>query len=126
MKMKRCVCLLLAAIAMLSCLTVGISAAGISRASGSFNITIKAGRTGKSSTLLPLEAGEKVTIKASYTPFSARVDVGLIDENGLFHYVTVEDGSIDETIVVPSRGNYTFAVRNKSNTEISVTGYIEY
>lgn len=126
MKMKRCVCLLLAAIAMLSCLTVGISAAGISRALGSFNITIKAGRTGKSSTLLPLEAGEKVTIKASYTPFSARVDVGLIDENGLFHYVTVEDGSIDETIVVPSRGNYTFAVRNKSNTEISVTGYIEY
>ena len=78
MKMKRCVCLLLVAIAMLSCLTVGISAAGISRASGSFNITIKAGRTGKSSTLLPLEAGEKVTIKASYTPFSARVDVGLM------------------------------------------------
>lgn len=126
MKTKRLICLILILAAILSCFTVAASAANISRASGSFNITVKSGRTGKSSTALPLEAGDEVTIKASYSPFSASVDVGLIDEDGVFHHVTVEGGSVDETIAVPSRGNYYFAVRNRGKNEISMSGYIDY
>ena len=126
MKTKRLICLILILAAILSCFTAMASAANISRALGSFNITVKSGRTGKSSTALPLEAGDEVTIKASYTPFSASVEVGLIDEDGVFHHVTVEGGSVDETIRVPSRGNYYFAVRNRGKNEISMSGYIDY
>lgn len=75
---------------------------------------------------LPLEAGEKVTIKASYSPFSASIDVGLIDEDGIFHYKTVTNGSIDVTIVIDTRGSYTFAIRNNSKVTLDVSGYISY
>ena len=80
----------------------------------------------KASTSFPLEAGEIVTIKASYSPFSANVDFGLIDSSGRFHYVTVTDGSVDEAVTITERGNYTFAVRNNSAYPISVSGYVNY
>ena len=91
----------------------------LERASGSFNMTVPA----KS---FPLEAGETVTIKATYSPFSASVDFGLVDGNGKFHYLTVSNGTFDKTIKVDTRGNYVFAVRNNSSQSISVSGYVKY
>lgn len=87
---------------------------------------VPANTSRKASTSFPLEAGEVVTIKASYSPFSAKVDFGLIDSSGRFHYVTVTDGSVDEAVTVTERGNYTFAVRNNSAYSISVSGYVNY
>ena len=60
----------------------------------------------------PLEAGETVTINASYSPFSASVDFGLIAPDGYFYYINVKNGSINKTIRVDERGNYMLAVRN--------------
>lgn len=74
----------------------------------------------------PLEVGETVTIKASYTPFSASVDFGLIAPDGYFYYINVSDGSFDETIEVDQRGNYTLAIRNNSGDAVSVTGFVNY
>ena len=51
--------------------------------------------------------GETVTIQASYSPFSASVDFGLVAPDGKFYYFNVTDGSIDETIEVDESGNYT-------------------
>ena len=48
------------------------------RATGSFNMSIPAKSRAVASSSFPLAAGETVTIKASYSPFSASVDVGLI------------------------------------------------
>lgn len=126
MKAKRLIVLLLVVAAMLSCFTIMASADNVARASGSFEITISPGTIKKTSTALPLEADDKVTIKASYTPFSATVDVGLVDEDQNFYYFTVSNGSVDKTIVVPARGNYYFAVRNRGKNEISMSGYIDY
>ena len=91
-----------------------VSETVIGRATNSFNMSIKAYGKGKANTAFPLEAGETVTIKASYTPFSAGVDFGLIDADGVFHYINVTNGSSDETIEIEERGKYTFAVRNNS------------
>lgn len=124
--MKRVLCLILAVAAILSCFTVMAAADGVARASGGFSFTVQPGRTKESSSALPLEADDKVTIKASYTPFSATVDVGLMDEDQNFYYFTVNDGSVDKTIVVPEKGNYYFAVRNRGKNEISMSGYIDY
>lgn len=74
----------------------------------------------------PLEAGETVTIKASYSPFNASVDFGLVDADGYFYYFNESDGSVDKTIEVSKRGNYTLAVRNNSSQEISVSGFVNY
>lgn len=73
-----------------------------------------------------MEAGETVTIKATYSPFSASVDFGLVDGKGKFHYLTVNNGTFDKTIKVDTRGNYVFAVRNNSSQSISVSGYVRY
>ena len=74
----------------------------------------------------PLEAGETVTINASYSPFSASVDFGLIAPDGYFYYINVKNGSINKTIRVDERGNYMLAVRNSSDDTVSVVGYVSY
>lgn len=138
MKVKKVFWCLILSVALLGSYSMNTTAAeiksihvetadtGVSRATGSFKITVPAyGRT-KADTPFPLEAGETVTIKATYSPFSAQVDFGLIDEDNNFHYVSVDDGVIDKTIRISERGNYTFAVRNNSGNEISVSGYVNY
>lgn len=96
------------------------------RASGSFNMTVPAKSTLRADKSFPLEAGETVTIKASFSPFSASVDFGLVDPNGVFYYLTASNGTFDKTIRVEERGNYIFAVRNNSSSSVSVSGYVNY
>lgn len=96
------------------------------RATGRFNMDVPGGMIVKANSSFPLEAGEMVTIKASYTPFSASVDFGLIAPDGYFHYINVDNGTFDETIKVDKRGNYIFAVMNNSSETISVSGYVNY
>ena len=96
------------------------------RATGSFKTTVRPGVIAKRTTKLPLEAGEEVTIKATYSPYSVSVDVGLIDSDGNFHYISVSDGIIDEKITITERGNYTFAIRNNGSVDIEVSGYVNY
>lgn len=96
------------------------------RATGRFSMDVPGGVIAKANDSFPLEAGEKVTIKATYTPFSASVDIGLIAPDGYFHYINVDDGIFDETIEVDKRGNYIFAVMNNSSETISVSGYVNY
>ena len=79
------------------------------------NTTVKA----KSS--FPLEVGEVVTIKATYSPFSASVDFGLIAPDNLFYGLNTKSGSFDEAIEVTQRGNYVLAVRNNSSQTIHVS-----
>ena len=52
--------------------------ANVARATGRFSMDVPGGALVKASSSFPLEAGETVTIKATYTPFSASVDFGLI------------------------------------------------
>lgn len=96
------------------------------RSTGSFSMTISAGKYKKASTSFSLEAGESVTINASYTPRSASVDFGLVDSNNVFTYINVTNGSIDNGVItVTQRGTYTLAVRNNSSNQVDVTGYVE-
>jgi len=98
----------------------------VMRASGKFEMDVPGHKLVKAKTSFPLEAGEQVTIKATYSPFDADVDFGLITEDGIFHFLSVDSGSFDKTITVSERGNYTFAVRNNSSKTISVSGYVNY
>ena len=85
-----------------------------------------ANRTVKAGSSFPLEVGEVVTIKATYSPFSASVDFGLIAPDGLFYGLNTTTGSFDRSIEVTQRGHYYLAVRNNSSSVISVSGYVNY
>lgn len=98
----------------------------ISRATGSFSMTIPAKSKALADSSFPMAAGETVTIKASYAPFDASVDFGLVDSDGVFHYFNITDGSIDKTILIEESGKYTLQVRNNSKVEVKVSGFVNY
>lgn len=105
---------------------VGTQADGGIMATDSFSFSVSGQSYKKDSTAKYLEAGESVTIKGSYSPFSASVSYGLLGPNGLFYGVEGKDGSIDYTFMIERSGSYYFTVLNYSSVPVSVTGYINY
>ena len=98
----------------------------MARASGRFSLDVPGNVMFEADRSFSLDAGESVTIEANYSPWSASVDFGLIAPDGLFYPVRAQNGSIDKTIDIIERGNYTFAIRNNSSVEISVSGFVNY
>lgn len=140
MRLKKNICIVMACMLIVGAISVPANAAeaestnletstmqlAISRASGAFNMSIPAKSKVLADSSFPLEAGETVTIKASYSPFDASVDFGLVDSDGVFHYFRVTDGSIDKTILIEESGKYTLQVRNNSGREVKVSGFVNY
>ena len=139
--MRRMFCVALVFVSMMGCLCTNtlafedriVDTSGMvepetvsMRASGSFNMSIGAHKRTTADKELPLEAGETVRIYATYSPDNASMDFGLIDPDGVFHYITVDNGCIDETIEIPERGNYTLAIRNNSSQTVQVSGFVKY
>lgn len=140
MKFKKILCVALVCAVMMSCITnvaaiqtdntdgfVEHSTVALSttRASGEFEMTVSAKTKAIADSSFPLEAGETVRINASYSP-DGSVDFGLVDEDGIFHYINVKNGSIDKTIQISERGNYKFQVRNNSSVAVKVKGFVTY
>ena len=140
MRVKRIICMVLACVAIVGAVSVPASAAEIvitalenftdkliaPFATRSFNMSIPAKSKVIANSSFPLAAWETVTIKASYSPFSASVDFGLVDSQGTFYYFNVTDGSVDKTIQVEESGDYTLQIRNNSNVEVKVSGFVNY
>lgn len=135
MKMRKYVGLMLALVLAVSSLgTPAVAteiqndalAAEFQRSTGSFSMTISSGKYKKANTSFSLEAGETVTINATYTPRNASVDFGLVDSDNVFTYINVTNGSIvDGVITVTKRGTYALAVRNNSSNQVDVSGFVE-
>lgn len=98
----------------------------ISRAFGEFRMSVKGKSTAAADSSFPLEAGDTVTVKASYSPFNADVDCGLIAPDGIFYGANSTNGSIDFSFKITERGNYTLAVYNNSSVTVSVSGFVSY
>lgn len=136
MKLKKIFCLMLVLVAVVSCFGVSTAVAtevtpyddnfSEVRATGKFDMEVPANSAVKAASSFPLEVGEVVTIKATYSPFSASVDFGLIAPDGLFYGLNTTTGSFDKAIEVNQRGNYYLAVRNNSSTSIHVSGHVNY
>lgn len=136
MGIKRRACIFLSCIIILGvlCMPKTVAAEGvepmaniiITRATGKFEVEIPGGDIVRASSAFPLEAGEKVSINASYSPRTASLDFGLIDPDNLFHPVTASGGSFNETFVAGKRGSYTLAIRNNSSNTVEVVGFVNY
>ena len=103
-----------------------VEMAEVLRATGSFNVSVRPNSRSKGDTDFPLEAGETVRIYAVYSPENASLDFGLVDPNGIFHYLSGEDGVFDKTFEVPQRGNYRLGIKNNSGVTVQVSGFVKY
>lgn len=138
--MRRILCMALACVSIIGCLCSNAGAvdaaadlgafevteAVVMRASGSFNMSVGAYGKTEADTAFPLAAGETVRIRANYAPEDSSMDFGLIDPEGVFHYINVKTGSIDATIEVPENGNYILAIRNNTEHTVKVSGFVTY
>lgn len=139
--MRRFLCMVMTGMMVIGCLCTsagavdGINAASgekesaetaITRATGTFDCTLEANSKGVLDTDFSLAADETVRIRASYSPENASLDFGLVDSDGVYHYVNVTTGSIDKTIVIPENGSYTLVIRNNSSKSVKVTGIVRY
>lgn len=134
-KLKRLLCMVLVCLLSMGVFCVPVEASDNINlqtgfidvcATGRFSLDIPAGKIRAAKSSFPLEAGEVVTIKGAYSPFSASVDFGLIAPNGRFYYLNSKDGSLNGAIEVDERGQYTLAIRNNSAETINVSGYVNY
>lgn len=98
----------------------------VTRATGRFSMSVPARTIRSADSSFPMEYNETITISATYTPSNASVDFGLYGPDGVFRYVTVNNGMISQTIRIDQGGNYTFAIRNNSSQPIHVSGYVNY
>lgn len=135
MQRKNIFCVLLMCMVLMGSLMTTANAVNVSdteqtfsmaRASGQFSAEIPGNTYFTADSSFSLDAGESLTIDATYSPRSASVDFGLIAPDGLFHPVRGQNGSIYKTIEIVERGNYTFAIRNNSSVGISVSGFVNY
>ena len=135
MRLKKAFCLLLASVLTFACLTLEAGAVqaepeadtlSIERASGRFSVDVSKQSTFTADSDFFLDVGETVTITATYTPRSARVDFGLIAPDGLFYSLPGQRGSFSETFKIDQRGYYTLAIRNNSDSAVSVSGTVTY
>lgn len=133
MKRKKLLALVLACMMLLGCLGVSAAAAMpqessdvVIMATNRFNTTVPANKIIYAGDSFSLAAGEVVTIKATYSPFNASVDFGLIAPDGLFYGLSGSNGSFDEGIKVNQNGVYRLAIRNRSSVAIDVSGYVNY
>lgn len=52
--------------------------------------------------------------------------IGLIDSAGVFHYVNVKNGSIDQTFKISESDTYRLGIRNNSGKTVKVSGFVRY
>lgn len=105
--------------------TVTVQEIVMPRATESFSMSIPSKTKAKGNAFSLME-GELVTIKASYIPFSASVDIGIVDSDGIFYYINTTSGSFDETISVSKTDQYKLQIRNNSTETIDISGHINF
>lgn len=96
------------------------------RATKDFSVSVSAGAISSLKNVLPLAAGEGVSIQAYYSPADADVEFGLISPDGVFHYVSASGGHVDVSITADSPGDHKFAIHNNGSLTITVSGQIRY
>lgn len=97
-----------------------------SRATETYYIKISANTLSKASSSFSMSAGETITIDATYSPSTAKLDVGLIASDGSFHYFTATGGRISKTIEMTEAGTYTLAFQNNASYKVTVSGSVNY
>lgn len=134
MKARGLLSLLLLCLLVVGCLAMPASAivtsepqAGIiPQATGQFEVTIPANSSVTMENSFILNPGDIASYDCTYTPRNASIKFGYIAPNGLFYGVEGSRGSFNHSIRVGQRGTYTLAIKNNSDSAVTVTGTVNY
>ncbi len=96
------------------------------RASKTFRMTVPADSLLKASSSFSMAANETITIDATYSPSTAKLDVGLIYPDGSFRYFSATGGRVSKTIRMAEAGSYTLAIQNNASYKVTVSGSVNY
>lgn len=130
MKKKQALCALLACLMLLGC-AMKVNAAEVRSdlvspcATAQLNQTVNANTYALSGSF-SMEKGEKVTFNVTYSPASASVYCGVVDENGTFQYLSSTNGSINGSIPIKANGSYQLMVYNNASVAITISGTVNY
>ena len=97
-----------------------------SRSTETYYIKISANTLSKASSSFSMSAGETITIDATYSPSTAKLDVGLFASDCSLHYFTATGGRISKTIEMTEAGTYTLAFQNNASYKVTVSGSVNY
>lgn len=133
MKLRKLICILLVVSAIMCCMSPSAVAvngnenesAGV-YSTASIRFDVQPQSSAISRNIMSLDVGEKVVITAGYTPFSASLEVGILDSDDQFYYMVFTGGNVDMEITITKRGNYRLAVYNTSANTVSMSGYVNY
>lgn len=75
---------------------------------------------------ISLNSRETVFYDCTYTPRDASIKFGYIAPDGYFYGLSGFNGSINKGIRVSERGTYSLAIRNSSDTAVTVKGTVNY
>lgn len=89
-----------------------------------FRVDVPAGGMAVMRPALTLEAGDTITINATYTPMALDMDFGVIAPDGLFYSVHRTENGIHYAFEVEEAGAYTVAIRNPTSTLVDVFGLV--
>lgn len=96
------------------------------RATEEFAVTVSGKTLEFSQDVFSMSPGGIVEIKASYMPFDAEVEFGVVASDGRFYYVLGKNGSVDAAIVINKQGDYRLAIRNHATETIHVSGFVKH
>lgn len=124
---------LLSCVLLLSCSFVPTAGAdvpvydsAILRVSGRLDHSFPANKITPITQPFSLAEGDIIQYDCTYTPKSASLDFGYIAPDGLFYYLNITNGSIDQSIEVGRNGQYTLAIRNNESYAVTVKGTVKY
>lgn len=101
------------------------AAAAEASAPALFRTDIQAGQVARADQPLHFVAGESIRLNVSYSP-DGKMNFGFIDPDGTFRYLKASHGHFDKIIIIEKTGDYTLQFRNKSSTEIDLSGYVDH
>ena len=90
------------------------------------DINVEPGKLLISDAAMPLEAGETISVRVSYTPSSADMRFGLVTVEGHFYSLPGEKGLFDLNIKISESGQYYFAIQNNSSLDVIALGFVIY
>lgn len=137
MRIRKALCFLLSSMLVMGCMLTSVGAVDLtterveaeflsSRAIKNIRSSIAAKSVVIVADELPLDKGDKVTFTVEYTPSSADIEVGILDEDGNFTYVNGSNGSVSGKITAPKAGNYGLTICNNSSTAITISDTVRY
>ena len=79
-----------------------------------------------SSTRFSMANGEDISMNVIYSPMNAEIDIGIIQPDGAFRFVSGTSGQANHTFEISQSGEYAIRIRNHDEHLVTTIGFVDY